>query len=1301
MNMNKIRKPLSFLLAVVMIISMFAAVPFTASAIDAGYTEYELALGLPNPDVIKDCTYQYSNFYYANVPIIDDDETYSTLPDGDIVVWPEGSGITVVDTKGYAYKFYDNTGAELPASMTNNETFSGSELGFSADVILYRKTFSITFTQAAMDSEVLYIVAAVPATDPDVENVIDLIDAIGTVEYTAESKAKIDAAKAAYDALTDDQKALVTNADALTTAETAYAALEAAANAHAHDDVTFEAWESTNSLPTAAGNYYLANDVTLSGTWTAPAGVTNLCLNGHTISRTGTGRVISVNSGSTLAIYDCSESGTGKITGGKMTGSYSYGAGIGVSKGHLLLYGGTITGNQLTSTISGGGGVYVDNSGVVDMYGGAITNNSAAYGGAAYVKGNGAVFNFYGGTISGNKAFDTVGGGIHLWDKAALNMYGGTMSGNTAKAGAAVQASGGSKVSISGGTITGNNATNANGGALSNFRPNGGDQAGTFNISGNPVITGNTAAGQPSDVRLVNNVKLTVTGPLTEGAEIGLDPACAASFVTGYSTYNSGDDPNEFFTSNSSATHRIVMDGDQVLLEVIPYDITINPSVNGAVSVLSTSVPNGTTVHLDVVPDTGYVVDTLTVIDGTGSAVAVTVTEDTGTIFVMPASDVTVSATFKVGVYNVSAADCNGTVTADPASAPMGETVTVTAVPDEGHAFRSISAKTNSGKWQRSLTALAGSKTGNEGYDKLVDGKTNTKYGPTSPASFIIVKADKAFALTDYSLTTANDTAKYSGRNWRSWVIYGANFAADADAVRDSAQWQVVASVTDDTVLGAANYTKYDYTVDASPVMYQYYKVEILNNKAGSGMSQMAEFTMTGVIYQDEVELIPDSEDQTKYTFTMPDDDVVIFAVFDPVGKVTWQNWDGTVLEIDENVFYGETPEYNGETPAKASDAQNVYTFAGWDAEIEEVSGDKTYTATYDSAINMATVDDVIDKIDAIGDAAYTAESKALIDDARAAYDALSDDQKALVTNADALTTAETAYAALELAQARADAKDALAAYKNAADYRPAQQTELTNAINDGNDAIDAAASTDDVATALANAKAAIDAIKTDAQLTAEEQLATAKTTATNTVNAVNAADYITDDQQTVTNAKSTALAAIEAATTEAEVTAAVEAFNAAIADCTTQVEEYGRDWMSVRIDDMIYIKYILRNRDGLERVTVTYYDQDGVKVLQEQSYTVDQLTFGEDGTFVILAEVAPAQIGDTVTVTITTSDGNPPTTYETSIADYCRYLIENYDDVKVTDLAKALLEYGQAANDYFAGTGFYNASEITTITDV
>jgi hypothetical protein len=55
--------------------------------------------------------------------------------------------------------------------------------------------------------------------------VIDLIDAIGEVSYSDASKDKIDAARKAYDALTDDQKALVTNYDVLIAAEERYAFL--------------------------------------------------------------------------------------------------------------------------------------------------------------------------------------------------------------------------------------------------------------------------------------------------------------------------------------------------------------------------------------------------------------------------------------------------------------------------------------------------------------------------------------------------------------------------------------------------------------------------------------------------------------------------------------------------------------------------------------------------------------------------------------------------------------------------------------------------------------------------------------------------------------------------------------------------------------------------------------------------------------------------------------------------------------------------------------------------------------------
>lgn len=61
---------------------------------------------------------------------------------------------------------------------------------------------------------------------------------------------------------------------------------------------------------------------------------------------------------------------------------------------------------------------------------------------------------------------------------------------------------------------------------------------------------------------------------------------------------------------------------------------------------------------------------------------------------------------------------------------------------------------------------------------------------------------------------------------------------------------------------------------------------------------------------------------------------------------ITWVNYDGTVLEVDQNVPYGTTPTYNGETPTRTGRAMK-YTWTGWDPMVLTVWGDQTYTAVY------------------------------------------------------------------------------------------------------------------------------------------------------------------------------------------------------------------------------------------------------------------------------------------------------------------------------------------------------------------
>ncbi len=70
---------------------------------------------------------------------------------------------------------------------------------------------------------------------------------------------------------------------------------------------------------------------------------------------------------------------------------------------------------------------------------------------------------------------------------------------------------------------------------------------------------------------------------------------------------------------------------------------------------------------------------------------------------------------------------------------------------------------------------------------------------------------------------------------------------------------------------------------------------------------------------------------------------------------IKFVNYDGTVLQTSE-VAYGETPAYNGETPAKPGDAQYTYTFTGWDPEIAAVTGEATYTAQFESTVNKYNI---------------------------------------------------------------------------------------------------------------------------------------------------------------------------------------------------------------------------------------------------------------------------------------------------------------------------------------------------------
>ena len=91
---------------------------------------------------------------------------------------------------------------------------------------------------------------------------------------------------------------------------------------------------------------------------------------------------------------------------------------------------------------------------------------------------------------------------------------------------------------------------------------------------------------------------------------------------------------------------------------------------------------------------------------------------------------------------------------------------------------------------------------------------------------------------------------------------------------------------------------------------------------------------------------------------------------------VTWVNWDGTVLETDTDVEYNSDPSYDGKNPTRAADAQYTYTFKGWTPEVETVTGDATYQATYTKEANSYTLTYDLDGGEWENDTTYTYPKK-------------------------------------------------------------------------------------------------------------------------------------------------------------------------------------------------------------------------------------------------------------------------------------------------------------------------------------
>ena len=392
-------------------------------------------------------------------------------------------------------------------------------------------------------------------------------------------------------------------------------------------------WAGLQTLLIAGGTVKLLCDVTAeaySSSLKVPARVTvTLDLNGHTVDRaltTATADGYVIEAIGSLTLRDSSAGGTGRITGG-----YSTGDGGGVCAfGTFIMEGGTISGNSANR-----GGVYVGVNQTFTMSGGTITGNTASNGGGVYVNGS---FIMNGGTITSNTASNN-GGGVSVNGNATFNMESGTITGNsTTRYGGGVYVHTDGTFIMEGGTITGNTAGYDGCGVYNN---------GTFSVSGSPVVTGNLDGIDPNNVYLCNNKRINLSGPLTDGAALGVRMYnIYGIFTNGWADMMGTADPAAYFTSDrSDYAYQVYLSGGEAAQGQF-HTVTVADGIeHGAVTADKASAVSGDTVTLTVTPEAGYVLETLTVKQGEMD-LTTTPGENGAWTFTMPGLDVTVTATF-------------------------------------------------------------------------------------------------------------------------------------------------------------------------------------------------------------------------------------------------------------------------------------------------------------------------------------------------------------------------------------------------------------------------------------------------------------------------------------------------------------------------------------------------------------------------------------------------------------------------------------------------------------------------------
>lgn len=341
------------------------------------------------------------------------------------------------------------------------------------------------------------------------------------------------------------------------------------------------------------------------------------------------------------------------------------------------------------------------------------------------------------------------------------------------------------------------------------------------------------------------------------------------------------------------------------------YTVTISNATNGKVTASASSAAKDAEVTLTVTPDAGYVLDTLVVKNASGAAVTVTNNK-----FTMPASNVTITATFKAQ-YDVKINSAtNGKVTANTTACAPGSEVVLTVAPNAGY----------------ELDALTVLNTATNTSVSVSGGKFTMPAGDVNVVATFKKATAKTYEVKVNNATNGKVSASTTSAKEADTVTLTVNpadgYVLDTLTVKDASN----TSVTCKAVAGKENtysfkMPKANVTIAAS-FKVAMYTVSITNSTPNAGTVSVNPekyekgATVTLVVApasaQHEVKtltvkagdtVIETKKDGANYKFTMPAEDVSVETTF---GKIRYaltiaETTGGTVTADKETYAMNET----------------------------------------------------------------------------------------------------------------------------------------------------------------------------------------------------------------------------------------------------------------------------------------------------------------------------------------------------------------------------------------------------------